>query len=288
VEVELRQDLLTARTREELTLLALCAFGLSGRHRVVLDDRSAWEPWAETLPAGLRDEVHLVWDEGERRRYAGGPSERVAVALAAASRFDATPLVVTPTEALALLGRPLRVLLENGRNDRAFVLAFADTATRLALEVAEREGWIVFETAGGIGELLVRIRAAPEGAPREVFRTMFLCDSDAREPGHRTREATTVQEKLAELSVLYGRPAGRFGAVLGRRAAENYAPPGDLLAWASAGFGRRASGVIEQAKTEQGRAMLAGEQGSPRARDAGSSRPSRSWSWGRTRAGSSI
>jgi hypothetical protein len=263
VQVELDRALLMARQREDLALLALCAFGLSGRHRVVLDDRAAWESWAETLPADLREEVRLVWDEGERRRYAGGPSERVAVAPTAASRFDATPLVVTPSEALALLGRPLRVLLENGRNDRAFVLAFADPATRRALEIAEREGWIVFETAGGISELLLRIRGAPEGEPREVFRTMFLCDSDAREPGRLTSEATTVLVYLTELSILYGRPLGHFGAVLSRRAAENYAPPGDVLAWASAGFGRRASGVIEQARTEQGRAMLASDIGEP-------------------------
>lgn len=263
MQVELRQDLLTARTREDLTLLALCAFGLSGRHRVVPDDRTAWEPWAAKLPANLADEVRLVWEEGVRRQIAGGPSERVAVASVAASQFDEKPLVVTPSEALALLGRPLRVLLENGRNDRAFVLAFADTATRLALEVAEREGWIVFETAGGIGELLLRIRAAPDGAPREVFRTMYLCDSDAREPGRPSDQAATVQRGLADLSTSYRRPAGHFGAVLGRRAAENYAPPNEVLAWACGVVGRRASGVIQQATTPPGRATLAGEPGDP-------------------------
>jgi hypothetical protein len=150
-----------------------------------------------------------------------------------ASQFGATPLVVTPSEALALLGRPLRVLLENGRNDRAFVLAFADRASHDALRKAEREGWIVFETAGGIGELLVRIRAAPEGEPREAFRTLYRCDSDARAPGHPTNQAATVQQKLGELSLRYARRAGHFGAVLGRRAAERYAPPGDVVAWAA-------------------------------------------------------
>jgi hypothetical protein len=263
VEVELRQDLLRAQTREDLTLLALCAFGFSGRHRVVPDDHAVWESWVATLPASLADEVRLVWEEGVRRQIAGGPSERVAVAPVAASRFDATPLVVTPREALVLLGRPLRVLLENGRNDRAFVLAFADTATRRALEVAEREGWIVFETAGGIGELLQRIVAASSSAEREVVRTMYLCDSDAREPGKPSGQAATVQRNLADLSTSYGRPAGHFGAVLGRRAAENYAPPSDVLAWACGVFGRKASGVIQQATTPPGKATLAGEPGDP-------------------------
>jgi hypothetical protein len=147
------------------------------------------------------------------------------------------------------------VLLENGRNDRAFVLAFADGASHDALRKAEQEGWVVFETAGGIGELIQRISAARDSAPREVFRTMYLCDSDAREQGALSHEAAIVQQNLTDLSTLYGRPAGHFGAVLGRRAAENYAPPSDVLAWACDGFGRnRASSVIEQAKTTPGRA----------------------------------
>jgi hypothetical protein len=265
VEVELDRTLLTMRSREDLVLLALCAFGLNGRHRVVPDDRVAWERWAEeTLPADLCDEVHLVWDEGERRRTEGGPSEHVVIAPVNASQFDTTPLVITPHEALALLGRPLRVLLENGRNDRAFVLAFADGASHNALLKAEQEGWIVFETAGGIGELIQRIGTARDSAPREVFRIMYLCDSDAREPGAPSHEAATVRQNLTDLSTLYRRPAGHFGAVLGRRAAENYAPPNDVLAWACDGFGRkRASSIIEQAKTMPGRMMLAGNTGEP-------------------------
>lgn len=263
MQVELEQTLLTAQTREDLALLALCAFGLSGRHRIVLDDRAVWETWAETLHVDLREEVRLVWDEGERRRDEGAPSERVTVSPVATSRFDATPLVVSPREALALLGRPLRVLLENNRNNRAFVLAFADDATRHEIEKAEREGWVVFEMGGGITELAARIKVAPGGEPREVFRTMYLCDSDAREPGKPSGDATKVQGKLGDLSLLYGRPAGHFGAVLGRRAAENYAPPSDVLAWACGGVGRRASGVIQQATTPPGRATLAGEPGDP-------------------------
>lgn len=111
MQVELDRALLTARLREDLVLLALCALGLSGRHRVVPDDRATWEGWAETLPADLREEVRLVWDEGERRVAEGGLSERVVVRPAAASQFGATPIVATPGEALAVLGRPLRVIL---------------------------------------------------------------------------------------------------------------------------------------------------------------------------------
>lgn len=121
----------------------------------------------------------------------------------------------------------------------------------------------MFETAGGIGELTQRIGAAPDGAPREVFRTIYLCDSDAREPGAPSHDATLVQQCLTNLSIQYGRPRSHFGAVLGRRAAENYAPPSEVLAWACAVFGKRASRLVEQAKTAPGRATLAGEPGEP-------------------------
>ena len=125
---ELGQALLTAAQREELALLALCAFGLAGRHRIVPDDRQKWERWAEVLPHDLADEVRLVWDEGERRVAEGTRSEWVRVAPVDAAQFHTVPLVVKPGEALTLLGRPLRVLLENGRNDRSYMLAFADDA----------------------------------------------------------------------------------------------------------------------------------------------------------------
>lgn len=261
MHVELDQTLLTAAPREELALLAICAFGLAGRHRIVPDDRRNWERWAEGLPPDLADEVRLVWDEGERRVAEGTRSEWVRVAPVAATQFHTVPLVVEPGEALTLLGRPLRVLLENGRNDRSFMLAFADDAAKKVLREAEQEGWIVFETAGGIGEIVKRMET-PDSEPREVFRTMYLCDSDAREPGQPSDNATFIQKKLADLTARYLRPSGHFGVVLARRAAENYAPPSEVLAWACDTFGNnRASGVIEQSKTQTGRATLVGQPG---------------------------
>jgi hypothetical protein len=269
VEVELDRTLLTARPREDLVLLALCAFGLLGRHRIVPDDRVAWAQWAATLPAALAEEVGFAWDESERRAAEGGPSERVAVVPVGSAQFGQTPIVLTPREALALLGRPLRVFLENGRNDRAFILAFADEATLRALHEAERDGWVVFETAGGINELALRAEVAPGNAPREVFRTMYLCDSDALEPGALSDVAVRVQQSLAALTATFQRPSGHFGSVLSRRAAENYAPPGAVLAWARDEFGQDAWRLIQEAGTPAGRAKLAlgtGVAASPRRR----------------------
>ncbi|WP_438009476.1 hypothetical protein WME89_12855 [Sorangium sp. So ce321] len=269
MEVELDSSLLTAQPRDDLVLLAICAFGLLGRHRIVPDDRAAWDRWARTLPGELAEEVLFAWDESERRASEGGPSERVAVVPTGPARFGQVPIELTPTEAFALLGRPLRVLLENGRNDRAFLLAFADEATRRALDEAERHGWVVFETAGGINELAQRIEAVQDSASREVFRTMYLCDSDATQPGAYSQVADAVRQNLTVLTTTFQRQPSHFGFVLSRRAAENYAPPGAVLTWARDGFGRDAWRVIQRARTPAERATLAigtGAEGSWRRR----------------------
>lgn len=243
-------------------LLAICAFGLLGRHRIVPDDRTAWDEWAAKLPAELAEEVRLAWEESERRASEGGPSERVEVVPAGPQHFGRAPIVLTPTEALALLGRPLRVLLENGRNDRAFILAFADEATQRALREAEQHGWVVFETAGGINELAERVEAARTSTPREIFRTMYLCDSDAMDPGKISEVAAAVQRSLTALATHFRRQPSHFGSVLTRRAAENYAPPGAVLSWARDKYGRDAWRLIQQAGTAE-RARLASGTGAP-------------------------
>lgn len=51
--------------------------------------------------------------------------------------------------------------------------------------------------------------------------------------------------------------------VLSRRAAENYAPPGDVLTWACKGFGHDAWNLIQEAKTQVGRTKLARGTGTP-------------------------
>lgn len=256
MEVELDRALLTGQPTEGLVILALCALGMIGRHRIIPDDRAPWDAWARTLPADLEEEVRYAWDEGERRAAEGGVAERIIVRPIGPVQFERTPLLLTPIEALTVLGRPLRILLENGRNDRAFMLAFADSATHKALSEAEQAGWIVFETAGGISELLLRLESVADSTAREVFRTMYLCDSDAPEPGDLSPVAADIQQRLTALAARFRRPAGHFGCVLTRRAAENYAPPGDVLTWASNGFGPDAWRLIQQASSPTERAKL--------------------------------
>jgi hypothetical protein len=268
MQVELGSALLSNPHTYSLSVLALCAFGLTGRHRVLVDDRAAWDRWAKTLPDALADEAQLVWDQGEQAASLGPASLRVAVGPTNPGDLLADPIVVTPVLALAMLGRPLRLLLENGRNDRAFLLAFCDAATRKALSDAEREGWLVFDSAGGIGELKIRLEAALHGlsddaARTDALRTLYLCDSDAREVGVPSDDAKSIANALVRLHRIFGRhlrrqgsPARSLGWILGRRAAENYAPPSEVLRWAQAKHGSSSASLIQQASTRQGRLAL--------------------------------
>lgn len=258
MEVELDDALLQAQPCEELAILAICALGQAGRHRVVPQNQTAWDAWASTLPQDLRDQVKAVWGEGLRRSSQGTASEQIRVTTTLNPRFTQNPLELNPSEALTLLGSPLRVFLENGRFDRTFLLAFADPATRKSLEDSEQAGWLVFETAGGVAELAARaLEAATHPVPREVFRTMYLCDSDARAPGVPEQTSAEVENSLNVLCQSYRRHPGHFGRVLSRRAAENYAPPGNVLAWAATQYGSGAPALIKEARQPAKRAQLA-------------------------------
>ncbi len=187
------------------------------------------------------------------------------------------PIIANPSVALGLLGRPLRLLLENGRNDRAFLLAFADGATRAALENAERQGWLAFETAGGISEIRIRIESVlqqidEQHTQLDVLRVLYLCDSDAKIAGKPSEEALAVQQALTRVhAMFYGHlgTSGSFGRVLRHRAAENYAPSAPVRKWAQQQFGRGAWELFKEAASPSGRQKLSiatGNKGSTRRR----------------------
>jgi hypothetical protein len=104
----------------------------------------------------------------------------------------------------------------------------------------------------------------------EVLRTIYLCDSDAMEPGVPSTSAATMKAHLTKLERRFSRPPLHFGQVLTRRAAENYGPPGAVLTWAVAKFGPdEAWRLIQLAESPSGRQTLAigaGEAGTPRRR----------------------
>jgi len=262
VEVELGGSLLSAQGPDILLLLSICAFGFMERHRIVTHDRAQWEQWAQELPATLSEELRFVWDVGEQRSAVGAAAERIEVRADGHLTLYRDRITVNPQEAVALLGRPLRILLENGRTDRLFLLAFADRPTRVLLERAEQAGWLVFETAGGIGELRLRL-AQDDASDVDALRLLYLCDSDAREAGAYSSDAADVRDAIERLAARFSRGVTYFGRVLDRRSAENYAPPREVLRWAKNQAGPNIYSVIQQSADLSGRVALSRNPGAP-------------------------
>lgn len=267
MEVELGDALLSAKERCDLTLLGLCAFGLAGRRRVLTETPEVWQKWATGFGSSLQEELCVAWEISARSTTTGSRAARLRVSPSDCC-LDVGRLQLPPDEAFNLLARPLRVLLENGRNDRSFLVAFADRPTRTRLEEAESKGWLEFETAGGIGELRVRLEAVGTTSHQQLLRTSYLCDSDARLLHTPSAEAEKVAERLRALETQFKATSGYFGRVLSRRAAENYAPPSAVRTWAAAKV-PESHQLFSEADKPDGRQRLAngtGASGSPRRR----------------------
>ena len=131
-------------------------------------------------------------------------------------------------EALVLLRQPFRILVEDGQNDRAFLLCMSTVQQRSFLEEHGRLGNLEFEHGGGL--VAMRRRIADLGARNAAnLLTFVLFDSDALRP-----DSPSVQSEAAREACLRARLPHHQ---LRRRFAESYLPRQALDGWASLGRG---------------------------------------------------
>ncbi|MBU1432113.1 hypothetical protein KKF91_16380, partial [Myxococcota bacterium] len=223
MHVELADDLLESQDTR-LGVLALIAFGQSERHQVVAEDFQAWRAWAEAQIQDrlVQDELLEALSDGESRAAIGPRRQSI--------RVSANGQGLTLSDAVTLLGYPLRVFLENGRNDRDFLLAFADVQQRPLLDTAAERGWLVFETAGGVNEIVARLIELKE-EPFGRFRFYTVFDSDSRQPNALSHDAQRIKEALAEHHTLTPPAPAPLGDCLKRRAIENYLDLDAFIDW---------------------------------------------------------
>ena len=252
---ELDISLVQGRGYEEPLILGLLSMAWNGRHRTIATKRSEWDSWANTLAVSTREWVMLALDISEEMDARGTglrPDFVVRHQTADIVRQGGRHWVSTEF-AVNIASRPFRVVLENGRYDRDFLLAFADSARRSELERQEERGWLRFETAGGIEGLLQQAKHVANSR-WEPWRTWFMCDSDAKEvsvgPGGEkicSGSANNVGIELDRICRQLKIPKNSCGKVLERRAAENYAPLRDLVEWSRSKIGdQRLAKTIEQ------------------------------------------
>ncbi|NJL71692.1 MAG: hypothetical protein HC888_08765 [Candidatus Competibacteraceae bacterium] len=212
-------------------MLGLFAFALMGRHRVLVEDKSIFDEWGPTAePKGLlRAEVELAVELSEEAEAKGTRALHEIIVDDVVTPSWGLKCILSPSQAFSFLGRPLRILLENGRNDGNFLLAFCRQATRQQLEDAAVRGWVDFANAGGIEGLY----ALGEERAETLLRTFVMCDSDAQSPGKPSHVANKVKDWIAVNALSVQMQPEQLGHMLSARAAENYADCRAVVTWAS-------------------------------------------------------
>lgn len=197
-------------------------------------DRLVFDQWVGRQGLGLRAPLMALVDYGMDPEFTRAPPGVVIkVSEADAERIDAGGWRATATlrRTIDLVQMPLRIVLENGVSDRAFLRKIAPPGEfRDFLDHAETERWI--EYVNGSGSMLGKLLASYD--PWQRLRTWAMCDAETWLP-------TAITKVEHHQVVAFRRESEREPRipleVLERRAIENYIPITALKRWAR--FGKR-------------------------------------------------
>lgn len=234
----------------QLDILHILRLGFRERHYVQTeplfehDGTREVNRWFAGQSRSIHDAFEQVMESGfaiETTGFAPRPMQRIRVAMIESPDWDAAEPRLPVKVACRLLDTPLRLLVENARNDAAFVRACARPDLRERLERAETEGWVEFVNGGGLPEIRHRVRGDGRN-PSLALRLWVLFDSDARvrfDPETQKPIDDAVPDKYGpsrmsrDVKRACERARGTIHAhQLGRRSIENYVPKRVLQAWA--------------------------------------------------------
>lgn len=228
---------------EHLELCNIFRFGLLERHYIktappfeATGDRHV-NRWLRAQSRSLREEVErALANSTDALAHGPTPRPKVMIRIAAISAPDWTlPIPVLPVSvACRLLDMPLRLLLENRRNDGNFLRAMAPPHLRKRFTACEDSGWIERVHGGGLEEMLHRIEEDAK-TPMDRLRLWVMYDSDARRRFDPDNPEAAAPWGPATTSIAVGKAcdsAGIHAHRLWRRAMENYLPAEVLHAWA--------------------------------------------------------
>lgn len=183
-------------------------------HVVALErDGEPYRRWLQSQSRLQQEEAELLLDrscELEARLAI----DCVIIASVAASDWSCTPPRVGPEDLLEVVSRPLSVLVENSRNDGAFLRCMGFGIDRRNLKAAFEQGLLTFDLGGGSEA----IKVLEARLPRQLLRSWFVFDSDALVPEVPSCEAKRKRERCENLGL------ERRHHMLKRRAIENYLP----------------------------------------------------------------
>ena len=220
------------REAREMDSDALVLLVLEGRHHCTPADTTM-----PALDAHLqRRDWAVRWEDARERSDRELSARRVAhiieVVPQALRDHGANPPRLAVADAVRLLREPLRVMVENGRNDGAMLRALATIDPDLAAhwDVLLRDRHVELDHGGGLPEMHERLRDRLRDDPLQRLRYFALFDSDAVAPDTPSAPSCALRD--------WCRPRNRPLRVghhqLQRRAAENYLPPPALTRWSEA------------------------------------------------------
>lgn len=230
------EALFAAGQVSQLDLVDLIKSCLDGDHALITDPPGPSEEiegWLARHSPDLQVELRLIIEDGPTaasQRTAAAP--RIRVSGVAASELRGPVPTLTLRDALRLLKAPLSLLLENDRNDGAFLRKLAPPEWRRDLDRAIKERRVEVRNGGGIeGVKQAVIGAASQ--PLRHMRLWVMFDSDAREPGKPSEPSRETLEECRKIV----EPWPLMNHQLPRRAIENYIPVQALFAWSEEASG---------------------------------------------------
>ncbi|MEM9453430.1 MAG: hypothetical protein AAGF11_04575 [Myxococcota bacterium] len=218
----------------QLDLMAVVWAALQRGHILLTDPpysgASASHPverWLAPLPAPIAEDVRLLL-ESHTVQATTTPYQTTLHVHESGHELELSwPDLHLPCDrAAAFALRPLSVLLEDRRSDRAFLLAVAPRRWRQELERALHDGALEILNGGGLGNMLHQVREHCDA--ETAARLWVLFDSDADEPGAPSRDSNRLQQECESL-----RAHGLGHHQLRARSIENYLPLELLKTWAS-------------------------------------------------------
>ncbi len=177
--------------------------------------------WTDTLTPAQRDEIELILDAGVERQLRDPPMSVVRVADVEDAEWEGTVPRLPLRGAIALLRKPLRVLIE-GVHDEAFLHATVPHFYRARFEDWSKRELLKVEHRGGLQNLHHALEQECEVRERRL-RLFVMFDSDARKPGEPHRESKKVARFCKNKKLAHHQ--------LQRRAIDNYIPPRRLKDW---------------------------------------------------------
>lgn len=218
----------SVRSLDILALFQMAMEGVSGRHRIEVEDELAksYEDWLSHRSVEEQEACKQSLRASLSESSLCPSSVSIWVSGSDSSDWSLKEPRLSLQDALILLGRPLSILVENKRNDRAFLRCFLDPNQLKLVDEHERRGWLVFEHGGGLPEMIQIVRDVIKPTDWSRLRYYVVSDSDALRPGEPSPKAKELRGVCGQ-KIHY--------RMLKRRNIENYLPRQTVEHWATEG-----------------------------------------------------